>query len=167
MTTIVPADQIEKIVGARRHPTHHLGRAVSAEQRVYILHSGACKDSGLDLRKCSYSVALDLGIDADAWEQDAVVSLVIQGGLLVPLDFLPPDVVLLDADGRVADSAPVADSIRVTATDVATGHSIEHEIWDDYVLTTAGGCQDTHIAVYHKADGTETHVITVKGVRRA
>lgn len=55
MTNIVSADRIEQIVGARRHPTHHLGRAVSAEDRVYILHSHACKESGLDLRTCSYS----------------------------------------------------------------------------------------------------------------
>ena len=31
MTDLVPADQIEQIVGARRHPLAHLGRAVSAE----------------------------------------------------------------------------------------------------------------------------------------
>lgn len=99
MTYLVPPVQIEQMVGARRHATHHLGRAVAAEQRVYILHSHACKESGLDLRACSYSVALDLGIDADAWEQDVAVSLVIQGGALVPLDFLPPDVELLAAEG--------------------------------------------------------------------
>ena len=166
MTDIVPADQIEGIVGARRHATHHLGRAVSAEQRVYILHSRACKESGLDLRACSYSAALDLGIDVEAWEQDVTVSLVIQGGVLVPLDFLPPDVALLDADGRVAEVVPVADSIRVTATDVQRDYSVTQEIWDDYILVTAGGCQETHVTVHHKADGTQTHVITVKGVRR-
>lgn len=63
MTNFVPADQIERIVGARRHATHHLGRAVSAEQAVYILHSVACKDSGLDLRECPFSLALDRSSD--------------------------------------------------------------------------------------------------------
>ena len=107
MTDIVSADRIEQIVGARRHPTHHLGRAESADQRVYILHSRACKDSGLDLRACSYSAALDLGVDTAKWEQDATVSLVIQGGALVPLDFLPPDVELL-ADATCTCSSPTA-----------------------------------------------------------
>lgn len=46
MTDLVPADQIEQIVGARRHPLAHLGRAVSAEQTVYILHSQRCKGDG-------------------------------------------------------------------------------------------------------------------------
>lgn len=107
MTEIVSADRIEQIVGARRHPTHHLGRAESADQRVYILHSSACKESGLDLRACSYSVALDLGIDTDIWEQDTTVSLVIQGGTLVPLDFLPPDVELLE-DATCTCGSPTA-----------------------------------------------------------
>lgn len=53
MTEIVSADRIEQIVGARRHPTHHLGRAVSGAQSVYILHSSACVASGLDLRACT------------------------------------------------------------------------------------------------------------------
>ena len=92
MTDLVAADQIEPIVGARRHPTHHLGRAVSAEQVVYILHSQTCKDSGLDLRECGYSRALDRGIDPGDWTKDVTVGLVVEGGALVPLDFLPADV---------------------------------------------------------------------------
>jgi hypothetical protein len=66
---LVPADQIETIVGARRHRDQHLGRAVSAEQTVYILHSETCRDSGIDLRDCAYSKALDNGIDMDWWHQ--------------------------------------------------------------------------------------------------
>lgn len=62
MSDLVPADQIEQIVGARRHKLAHLGRAVSAEQTVYVLHSFACRDSGIDLRTCVYSRALDAGI---------------------------------------------------------------------------------------------------------
>lgn len=61
----------------------------------------------------------------------------------------------------------MADStIRVTATDTATGDSGTHEIWDDYCMVTAGGCEVTGVTVHHKDDGTQTHVITVKGVRR-
>lgn len=67
MTALVPPDAIEKIVGARRHPTRHIGRAVEAEQMVYILHSAECKDSGIDLRDCPFSVALDEGINPPNW----------------------------------------------------------------------------------------------------
>lgn len=66
MTELAPAD-IERIVGARRHPVYHYGRAVSAEQVVYILHSQDCLDSGRDLRQCRYSKALDRGINTDEW----------------------------------------------------------------------------------------------------
>lgn len=69
MADPVPAAEIEQIVGARRHAHQHLGRAVSAEQTVYILHSEKCLDSGIDLRECPYSKALDNGIDMDWWHQ--------------------------------------------------------------------------------------------------
>ena len=59
MSKLVPASKIEGIVGARRHPTNHQGRAVSAEQTVYVLHSKECLDSGIDLRRCPFSVAMD------------------------------------------------------------------------------------------------------------
>lgn len=91
MTDLVPAEQIEQIVGARRHPTWHLARAVSATETVFILHSQTCKDSDLDLRECQYSLALDRGIDPDDWAEDTTVGLVVEGGNLVVLDFLPPD----------------------------------------------------------------------------
>ena len=67
MADIVPSDQIEDIVGADRHAAQHLGRAVSDEQVVYVLHSQRCKDSGIDLRDCPWSKALDVGIDLDDW----------------------------------------------------------------------------------------------------
>lgn len=60
----------------------------------------------------------------------------------------------------------MAEPVRVTATDVATGRSTSQEIWDDYILVTAGGCEATNVTVHNKTDGTQTHVITVKGVRR-
>lgn len=67
MSYLVPADEIERIVGIERHPTRHYARAVSAEQVVYILHSQRCKDSGWDLRGCLFSQALDNGIDEHDW----------------------------------------------------------------------------------------------------
>ncbi len=87
MTDLVPTDQIERIVGARRHPHQHLGRAVSAEQTVYILHSERCRDSGIDLRDCAYSKALDNGIDPDWWKghEDQAVALGPYHGRLIPL----------------------------------------------------------------------------------
>jgi len=77
MTNLVPADQIEDIVGARRNPTFHLGRAVSAEQQVYILHPQACLNVGDDLYGCPWSLALDMGIRMNAWAgmEDRVVEL--------------------------------------------------------------------------------------------
>ena len=68
MSEFVPADEIERIVGINRHATRHYACAVSAEQTVYILHSSLCKDSGVDLRECFFSLALDNGLDLCYWE---------------------------------------------------------------------------------------------------
>lgn len=88
MADLVPSDQIEAIVGASRHPTAHIGRAVSAEQTVYILHSVRCLESGRDLRECRFTVALDRGIDLELWDdiQDRPVQLGVAAGDLVPLE---------------------------------------------------------------------------------
>ncbi|WP_228941817.1 hypothetical protein [Nocardioides sp. Leaf374] len=102
MTDLVPADQIEHLVGARRHPLAHLGRADSTEQTVYILHSYACRDSGIDLRTCGYSRALDRGIDLGDWagHEDQVVTLQVEHGLLMPDLHGPTDLVLVTAAYR-------------------------------------------------------------------
>lgn len=86
MSELVPSDEIEGIVGAARHPTRHLGRAVSAEQTVYILHSQECRDSGIDLRECPYSLALDRGIHERDWSEreDRPVILRIERGDVIP-----------------------------------------------------------------------------------
>jgi hypothetical protein len=57
---------------------------VSAEETVYVLHSQECKDSGIDLRDCEFSIALDRGIPLDRWEhhQDMPVVLSIRDGRL-------------------------------------------------------------------------------------
>lgn len=78
MSDLVPVGDIERIVGCRRHPWAHYGRAVSDKQTVYILHSAECLSSGIDLRDCIYSKSLDLGIDQRWWTgyKDQVVLLV-------------------------------------------------------------------------------------------
>lgn len=79
MVDLVDPEEIEGIVGAKRHPTEHLGRADSEAEQVFILHSKACKDSGIDLRDCPFSLALSRGIMEvwDRWEtrQDVPVLL--------------------------------------------------------------------------------------------
>lgn len=91
MTDLVPSSDIEAIVGADRHPDRHLARAVSAEQTVYILHSRHCLESGIDLRACPCSRALDSGIDLDEWhfhEDQPGVPVVIEDERLVPAALL-------------------------------------------------------------------------------
>lgn len=92
MTNLVPATDIEQIVGAVRHPTLHVARAVSAEQTVYILHSQQCLDSGRDLRQCPFSLALDNGIDLDDWSasQDIAVIVMLSGVAATPVRRLLP-----------------------------------------------------------------------------
>jgi hypothetical protein len=84
VTDLVPADKIVQIVGATRHRTDHIGRATSSKQMVYILHSHECRVSGIDLRDCPYSLALDRGIDPDEWVQDVATVLRIVDGRLLP-----------------------------------------------------------------------------------
>lgn len=84
MTNLVPADQIERIVGVARDPIDHWARAVSAEQTVYILHSQQCKDSTPDLRDCPFSLALDDGIEIADWVEDEPVIVSVEDGRLVP-----------------------------------------------------------------------------------
>jgi hypothetical protein len=67
MSELVDPSEIERIVGIARHATRHYANAVSAEQTLYILHSHKCKDSGIDLRECPFSIALDRGIEMDVW----------------------------------------------------------------------------------------------------
>jgi len=83
MSQLVPKDRIEKIVGAKRHQREHYGRAVTAEQTVYILHSADCAAQSPDLRRCEYSLALDQGIDVDDWIEDEPVMLAIVNGRLI------------------------------------------------------------------------------------
>lgn len=87
---VIPVDpeQIEGLVGAKRLDMHHIARAASEKQIVFILHSQACLDSrGRDgLVDCRYSKALDRGIDMEVWEdwQDKAVLVLVKAGRLVP-----------------------------------------------------------------------------------
>lgn len=58
------------------------------------------------------------------------------------------------------------DLVRITATDLATGDSDSHEVWDDYVIVAVGSAEVTNFQVTAAADGSATHVITVTGVHR-
>ena len=88
MSELVNPAEIEQIVGAKRHPTRHIGRAIESEQTVYILHSRECVDSGINLRRCDFSLALDAGIHRANWETaislGVPVWLEVIGNLLVP-----------------------------------------------------------------------------------
>ena len=53
--------------------------------------------------------------------------------------------------------------VRVTVEDLLTGETDEMTIWDDYVLITAGSCEQSSVQVF----GNGTHVITVKGRKDA
>lgn len=89
MTRLESSKTIEKTVGASRHATLHLGRAVSRERRVYILHPAMCVASVADLRTCEYSIALDRGIDVDEWagaeDRPVILRIDDDAGDLVPV----------------------------------------------------------------------------------
>lgn len=85
------AERTLAVVGVPRHATRHIARAVSAEQRAYVLHSQECLDSGIDLRECPFSIALDLGIapiEWGPWQDVAIpVSICDEEGDLLPSVF--------------------------------------------------------------------------------
>jgi len=59
MTELVDPKKIEKIFGVPRHEDYHL--LLFKAGTIYIMHSHECVNTGIDLRKCAYSVALDKG----------------------------------------------------------------------------------------------------------
>lgn len=90
MTDLVPAGQIENIVGARRHPFRHIARGVTPEDRLYILHPDDCRARHADLRDCPWSQALDRG--AVAWLPPGVPMLVnVRDGQLITAGDVPAD----------------------------------------------------------------------------
>jgi hypothetical protein len=87
MTDIVPASEIEKIVGMQRCEKAHVGRKVSRERKFYILHSKQCLDREKDLRNCDFSKALDAGLPLEYWLLFADVPIILaisKDGTIVP-----------------------------------------------------------------------------------
>jgi hypothetical protein len=82
MSELVDPASIEAIVGWPRQPDVHMGRYNSDEGRLYILHSQECLGSGIDLRECEYSIAMDRG-DYMFHLFDAPMSLYIYDGRLM------------------------------------------------------------------------------------
>lgn len=88
---------VEAKVGATRHKTDHIARAVSAEQRVYLLHPRTCVDDhgrrGVSLQDCPYSAAMDRGIHLALWrphrDQPVIVRIDKLDGDLVPYRAIP------------------------------------------------------------------------------
>ena len=54
---LVDPNKIESIVGVERLDAWHIARWVTADDKIYILHSRQCKDSDIDLRECEYATA--------------------------------------------------------------------------------------------------------------
>lgn len=85
MSKLVPREDIERIVGSPREKSNHLARVVSARRTIYILHSQECLDSGIDLRDCPYSVALDKGTSHCHWDMNVPLLITIdEDGRLKP-----------------------------------------------------------------------------------
>lgn len=92
MTELVSPNDIEAIVGTRRHADLHIGRLDTARDAVFILHPKRCLDLGHDLRECRFSIALDDGIDPQIWfpwRNQAVVLAVLIDGYLAPIANAP------------------------------------------------------------------------------
>ena len=87
MSDLVDPAKIEDIVGVQRQKDDHIGRAVSEDKTTYILHSRRCVNSGIDLRYCEFSKALDLGLRAKDWRDfvDTPVILEVKEGRLIPV----------------------------------------------------------------------------------
>ena len=80
MTELVDPEVIESVVGMTRHDTIHFGRAVTTDERFYILHSRECRDDTADVRDCPFSLALDhgiMGVPGVDWATDTLLVLSI------------------------------------------------------------------------------------------
>lgn len=93
MSAPIPPDEVETLVGARRHRTKHIGRAVTARRTVYMLHSRECRDERADLTECPYARASDNGIDPSEWPPDTAVYVIVGDGHLTPQRFPSGDFV--------------------------------------------------------------------------
>ena len=120
MTRLVSPDRIESLVGRVRHATSHYARAVPIDDVVYVLHSWACVDAhrtlGRDLTQCSFSRALDQGIDSAAWEGHELrpERVAIRRGRLVPV----PDL-----------DQPAELTLQQMAHEINTAGATNHRQW--------------------------------------
>lgn len=91
MSDLVDSNEIEAIVGHARAEHTHWGRMSTTDQKFYILHSRRCLESGVDLRLCEYSLALDTAFDPIEFEglEDTPVPLELWCGVLLPADEEP------------------------------------------------------------------------------
>lgn len=91
MSDLVSPSVIEEIVGVPRHESEHYGRAVTAEETFYVLHSHECLQEYAELRDCPYSLALDAqGVPSKYWQLslDTPVPLrIAPDGALVPAGY--------------------------------------------------------------------------------
>lgn len=89
MVSVVPADEIETIVGTRRKAQQHIARASSQDEQIYVLHSALCVKRR-EITECAYTQALDNGINMEVWEdhQDEPVEVMVSNGRLVPVPWL-------------------------------------------------------------------------------
>lgn len=92
MSIQIPDRYAEAIVGAPRHPYLHLGRGVSFQRHLYILHSEECRRNLDDLRECRYSLAFDNGLSEEDWREylDRTVGLYVSSDKspsLLPLPY--------------------------------------------------------------------------------
>jgi hypothetical protein len=78
MTDKVPTEDIEEIVGIKRHPTIHYGKAISDTAVFFILHSQRCFNSTPDLRKCEFSLALDNGVQFPVEDETLVLGIHVE-----------------------------------------------------------------------------------------
>ncbi|QGJ94990.1 hypothetical protein SEA_REDWATTLEHOG_132 [Gordonia phage RedWattleHog] len=90
---IQPVDptEIERLVGAARHPTRHIARADTTDWQVYLLHPHSCirlHEDGDYRTACKYATTLRWGLSQEEWaeHEDVPVVVDIQGGRLVPVE---------------------------------------------------------------------------------
>ena len=67
MTSRVPDDKIESLVGAYRDQSRHIFKVNTREGAIYILHPLNCKQRSVDLRLCVYSESIDKGFEEEEW----------------------------------------------------------------------------------------------------
>lgn len=81
MTERLSADYAEEIVGMKRSPTYHYGRASMGT--MYLLHSGRCVNDDT-VETCVYNRALAAGADDESFLSEFPVRLAVNEGRLRP-----------------------------------------------------------------------------------